>query len=232
MKLILLPGMDGTGKLFAPLLSALPKSIEPVVVSYPVNVELTWGRLTQEVEKQCPSGEPYAVLAESFSGPVALRMGAHSALKPKAIILCASFIHNPLQNYAALFKLAIKCGCFRFQAPQFVVREFLLGANVRSEIVNQFYAAVNSVDSTVMASRAKMILDLNAEAELTSCDVPILYVRATRDRLVSVGNVEVMKELNPKMQIVEIEGPHFIVQRAPFQLVEALSSFLSSVNRN
>ena len=33
--LVLLPGMDGTGDLFAPLLSALPPALRTIVVRYP-----------------------------------------------------------------------------------------------------------------------------------------------------------------------------------------------------
>jgi hypothetical protein len=40
MKLILLSGLDGTGKLFAAFIEALPKTIETQVVSYPLLVLL------------------------------------------------------------------------------------------------------------------------------------------------------------------------------------------------
>lgn len=225
MKLLLLPGMDGTGKLFEPLLRVLPAELEPIVVSYPNRIQ-TWQELQRKVEEVSPSEAPYVVLAESFSGPVALRIGVHAMNKPRAIVLCASFCQNPVSRHAVLCELAIKLGLLTLQAPEFVVRTLLLGDNASSEVINRFYEAVRSVDSKVLASRARMILNLNVETELTTCDVPILYVRATKDRLVSSETVEVMKELNPKMQVAEVEGPHFIVQRAPYQLVDALSSFL------
>jgi len=35
MKIVLLPGLDGTGNLFNPLLKAIPQNSEVIVVSYP-----------------------------------------------------------------------------------------------------------------------------------------------------------------------------------------------------
>ena len=37
IRLVLLPGMDGTGILFEPLLEILPSDLHAKVVSYPVN---------------------------------------------------------------------------------------------------------------------------------------------------------------------------------------------------
>jgi hypothetical protein len=33
--LLLLPGMDGTGRMFAPLIARLPASLEPRAIAYP-----------------------------------------------------------------------------------------------------------------------------------------------------------------------------------------------------
>ena len=40
-RLVLLPGMDGTGDLFAGLASALPSSFQPIVVAYPKDKPLS-----------------------------------------------------------------------------------------------------------------------------------------------------------------------------------------------
>ena len=40
VKLVLLPGMEGTGSLFAPFLKELPDWVQPVVVSYPTDQAL------------------------------------------------------------------------------------------------------------------------------------------------------------------------------------------------
>ena len=42
LQLVLLPGMDGTGDLFDPLLSALPAAPPPVVLRYPAREPLDY----------------------------------------------------------------------------------------------------------------------------------------------------------------------------------------------
>jgi hypothetical protein len=58
MKWILLPGFDGTGMLFAPLLRALPPGIEPVVVSYPADWACSAEELVGIALAHLPANEP------------------------------------------------------------------------------------------------------------------------------------------------------------------------------
>ena len=44
VSLVLLPGLDGTGELFQPLLRALPNELQPIVLSYPNRDQLDRSR--------------------------------------------------------------------------------------------------------------------------------------------------------------------------------------------
>ena len=73
--LVLLPGMDGTGDLFAPLLSALPPALRTIVVRYPCDRPLAmpnWRR----TRARAPQDQPFVLLGESFSGPIAAAIAA------------------------------------------------------------------------------------------------------------------------------------------------------------
>ena len=72
MKLLLLPGMDGTGELFSDLRDTLAGESEPVVIRYPSNKELSFYELAELVQKCFPVEEPFVIIAESFSVPVAV----------------------------------------------------------------------------------------------------------------------------------------------------------------
>lgn len=54
-RLVLLPGMDGTGTLFEPLLDVLAAEWEPIVVRYPPDEALGYDALL-EVVRACHSG--------------------------------------------------------------------------------------------------------------------------------------------------------------------------------
>ena len=73
MRLMLLPGMDGTGRLFGPLLRILPPGLEVTVFAYPPNRPCGYAELLPLVESTAvPEGGEFVVLGESFSGPLAL----------------------------------------------------------------------------------------------------------------------------------------------------------------
>ena len=95
MKLVLLPGLDGTGLLFEPLLEALPATLRRQVVTSPTDRKLTLHELADHVEGQLPQDEDYVLLAESFSGLVALALVAEKQLQPRGLIFCASFATPP-----------------------------------------------------------------------------------------------------------------------------------------
>lgn len=98
MKLVLLPGMDGTGRLFAPLLSRLDDRLEPVVIAYPGHEQLDYDQLHEFVRARLPKGEPFILLGESFSGPVAITLAATAPTGLCGLILCATFMRFRRQS--------------------------------------------------------------------------------------------------------------------------------------
>ena len=63
LTLLLLPGMDGTGALFDDFVKLLPGWIEPVVVGYPRDRQLSYDQLSRIVESVVPSDVPFVILA-------------------------------------------------------------------------------------------------------------------------------------------------------------------------
>ena len=97
MKLLLLPGMDGTGELFSDLRDTLAGESEPVVIRYPSNKELSFYELAELVQKCFPVEEPFVIIAESFSVPVAVICAAKKPANLKALVLCAGFVTSPIK---------------------------------------------------------------------------------------------------------------------------------------
>lgn len=77
MRLVLLPGLDGTGRLFQPLLAHLPSTIDPLVISYS-NLAGTYAEMLPAARKELPPDRPFVLLAESFSGPAAIALAANA----------------------------------------------------------------------------------------------------------------------------------------------------------
>src|SRR5215472_15855847 len=74
VSVILLPGLDGTGRLFDPLLKELPADLHARVVTYPTDARLDYAALEGLVEAALPKNDPFIIAAEAFSGPVAIRL--------------------------------------------------------------------------------------------------------------------------------------------------------------
>lgn len=76
-KLIILPGLHGTGTLHAEFLSALSGTFErSQVLAYPSDETLGYAELETLVRAELPGSEPFVLLGESFSGPIALAIAA------------------------------------------------------------------------------------------------------------------------------------------------------------
>jgi pimeloyl-[acyl-carrier protein] methyl ester esterase len=93
--IVLLPGMDGTGKLFAGFVAALGDAARPVVVAYPTDSQLDYRQLIDVARTFLPLGEPFVLLGESFSGPIAIALAAERPAGLFALVLCCSFAPNP-----------------------------------------------------------------------------------------------------------------------------------------
>ena len=93
--LVFMPGLDGTGLSFEPILPLLPADAKITIVRYPTDKLLSFEETVECAAAQIPAGNPPVVIAESFSGPVAIQMIGSRRVKAKALILCATFAKSP-----------------------------------------------------------------------------------------------------------------------------------------
>ena len=134
IQLVLLPGLDGTGVLFRPLLKKLPHYIQPIVVTYPTDKELGYDELLPIVLKKLPQGAPFVLLGESFGGPLSLRVAATRPAGLKALILSASFLSCPHHFVPAWTAPLVRA--FPFRAfPKLVQLKALLGGYATAELL-------------------------------------------------------------------------------------------------
>lgn len=222
--LVLLPGMDGTGMLFEPLLDALPADVSARVVRYPTDASLSYEALVTRVLAQLADDEPFVLVAESFSGPIALRVAATRPAGLRAIVLCASFAISPVPVPAALAKVArprlLRAAPFSLQAP------IMLGAGADAPLRGLLRSALEAVSPNVLAFRIGEVLRVDVTDALAACPVPLLYLRATRDRLVSARSRDHVVAHQPRASVVDIDGPHLLLQRRPAECWRAMVAFL------
>ena len=114
--IVLLPGLDGTGLLFRPLIEKLPAYIKPIVVNYPTDEKLGYADLLPLALNALPKNEPFILLGESFSGPLSIMLAVSRPPGLKAVVLSTSFVKCPqrlipkwaeLQVFATLFRASV-----------------------------------------------------------------------------------------------------------------------------
>jgi hypothetical protein len=69
-RIMLLPGLDGTGRLFKPFIKAAPPHLSPIPVALPPDL-LSYGELANRIAATLPN-DRFVLIAESYSGPLAL----------------------------------------------------------------------------------------------------------------------------------------------------------------
>jgi len=225
-RLILLPGLDGTGELFGPLLGVLPNHLPIRVVGYPTDQPLRYDDLLGAIVGQLAAEERMVLIAESFSGPLALRFAAMNPQRVQAVILCASFIRSPLPQWLRFFA---RPGLFRLPPPAFALRRLLLGRRAGSELVRMARDAIRKVRPQVLAARLEDVFDVDCTDALRQCTAPILYLAAARDALVPRSSVNAIRAIRSDVRVRTFDGPHLLLQSEPVAVWREIEPFLEEI---
>jgi len=223
--LVLLPGLDGTEIFFRPLLAALPRWIEPVVVTYPTSGTNYYSDLLAVVQAAVADSEGFYVLGWSFSGPLALMLAAKRQSKVRGVILCASFVRLPLPGLSWL-RFAISSPVVHLVRLAHRATMWLSSYSTDKYRYDKS-ATWTRVPSEILAVRVREILALDARDCLRGMQRPVLYLAGSKDRVVPSWNAEdVVREL-PTTKIVTIDGPHLALYTNPCAAVQAIVGFVN-----
>lgn len=225
---LFLPGIDGSGRLFRPLLAAVPRGLAPEVVSYPPDEPLGYDALVEQVRRRLPRGR-FVLLAESFSGPVALRLAAERPRGLVALVLAATFLRRPLSPLLHPIRGLVGARMFGLRPPAPLVRHFLAGDDAPDAVVAEVQAAVSEVSPEVMAHRSLEALRVDVREALGRVAAPLLLVAPRHDRLIRTDVSDEVRALRPDAEIASLAGPHMILQRAPHASLAAIEEWLGRV---
>jgi pimeloyl-ACP methyl ester carboxylesterase len=221
-----LPGLDGTGDLFAPLLAELPEAFEARVVQYPPDRSLGYEALASLIARHLPGTQPFALVGESFSGPLALMVAAKAPPGLASVALVASFHRRPVAPWLAALRPMVSA-IFSRPPPEFVVRHLLAGSDASADLIAKFRSAVAGVRPEVLSARVHAALDVDASGALAACRVPLLYLGGTEDRLLRRAIPAEIRAILPSAEVRQLAAPHLVLQRRPREAAAALIDFLA-----
>jgi pimeloyl-ACP methyl ester carboxylesterase len=222
--IVLLPGMDGTGELFSQFVLLKPVDVEVTVIALPQQPG-SYSDLERLIEPCIPADVPFVLLAESFSGPLAIRLAAKRPPNLRGLILCNSFAAPPR---AACWKILPWGAIFHFPPPNIILRRYLAGDNASLSLLADIRRTLSTVPSRILASRLRTLLSSNSQAALRALDAPILYLRGTADHLVTESAYRAIAEIVPSAKRCDIPGPHMLIQARPVEVWQAITEFVAT----
>ena len=220
MRVILLPGLDGTGELLAEFAAALAPEFDPSVLPYPPDRVLDYPQLTAWVRERLPRDEPFALVAESYSGPVALALAAERPADLVGVVLCASFAKAPRPRWGPLLGLMPLAALGRL--PLILLMPLLMGRWSSRRWAGRVHAALRGVAPAVLRQRLRDVTTVDLASCIGRIACPLLYLRASRDRLVGADNWQLIRDASRHAVCIEIEGPHFLLQAKPRECAAAI----------
>jgi pimeloyl-[acyl-carrier protein] methyl ester esterase len=227
LDIVLLPGFDGTGRLSRSFAGALPPQLTPSVIAYPTDGPESYSDLETRVRNLLPGDRAFAIIAESFSGPIAIRIAAKKPKGLVALVLVGTFVHNPVRFVPTWMKSLVGSYLFHIPPPAWMVRQFVAGSDAPGEIVSAALAAWCEVKPDVLAMRLREALAVDAADDFLAVTLPMLYVSGTQDRLLAPSTVDALQRLRPDLEVAVIAAPHFVLQRRPAQAADLIADFLA-----
>lgn len=222
--LVLLPGLDGTGLLFADFADSFEPDVKIIVASYPTDIPLSYAELESVARSFLPQDQPFFLLAESFSGPIGISIAASAPPGLLGLVLCCSFARSPAPMAALLRPLV---GIVPVSVlPVRLLGFFLLGRFSSAAFLGALAKALALIAAPVLRARARAVLSVDVSASLPKVKVPVLYLRASEDRIVSRASSELVASLTPETKVVEFVAPHFLLQVLPSPVASRVAEFM------
>ncbi len=224
LKIVLLPGMDGTGDLFKYLLSHL-EPYDTQVIPLPQSGSQDYTTLINYLKTRLPN-EDYILIAESFSGALATKLINEDIHQPKKIIFVATFLTPPNPILLSIAKKLPLKTLAKLPLSQYFQKQLFIGESAEQDLVELFQDILNKISAEVLSDRIKSMQSLSINNPTR--DIPCLYIQASSDRLVSSNKYNEFKKYFSNIELIQFEGPHFILQTKPKECADVIAEFIST----
>jgi len=227
-RLVMLPGLDGTGKRFAEFIRRVGPAVEVQVIAYPCDEALGYAELEPLVRAALPAGRPFVLLAESFSGPLAIRIAADPPPGLRGVILCGAFARNPVPWLGWARPIAVWLPVKSL--PRWLRSILMWGSVDPHRAPAAADRATAGVAASVIRHRLGEVLSVDESRRLRSIAVPMLVIGARRDRIVARAATQRILAAAPHAQYTEIDGPHLLLQTRLEECTLCILQFLRRWN--
>lgn len=206
LPLVLLPGLHGTAELLQPLIRHLTLVSPVVPIDYPSDQLLSYDDLTHFVLARAPDGS-FAVLGESFSGPVAIKVAAREA-RVSALILAATFARLPVPEWAR----PVMGWSRKLPIPPRAAAWMLAGRHATPALRAALTDTIAKLPSELIHFRLAAASTCDARAELAATRCPLLCLSGRRDWLTGRHALASIVTSRPDADVRRLDAGHMLLE--------------------
>jgi len=215
----MLPGLDGTGELFASLRKEL-QDCEVIVISY--NNFSNYNTYVEYIFSKLPR-EDYIIVAESFSGYIAYLLALKKPTGLKGIVFIASFLELPKSHI--FIRLLLYTKIYHLKISKLIIKYFLLNRCKDKSTINLVYKVVNQIPKSTISKRLELILSLTKPFK--KVNINSIYIQPSSDYLVSKRAVEAFVNLFDNIKFAKVKAGHLLLQSNPKESADIITDFIA-----
>ncbi|UUY08119.1 alpha/beta fold hydrolase [Pseudomonas sp. J452] len=223
MRLLLLPGLNGSNRLFAPLLPWLD-DVPVVALQLPAQGPQDSDSLVTTLLPQL-GDSPFILLGESFSGHLAYQLALRQPPGLRGVIFAAAFLRRPhpllaLSRYLPLPK--------RLLSNDQLLQLFCVGRKANPALLTLLREEIRQLPDTLLRARLHSLACLQEPGQPLA--VPALHLWPQQDRLVSRNAAASLSRHCSDLRQIALEGPHFILQSRAEACAQAIKEFVAELD--
>jgi pimeloyl-ACP methyl ester carboxylesterase len=220
--LLLLPGFDGTGILFADFQKAIEPQYRIIVASY--QDEVTFEEYVEKVTASLPT-DACVLIAESFSGPIAMALMQKHPGRIKSVVLCATFLVSPFRLLTRFAHLLPARALHARTLTRRLLQLMCLNGEPQQRI-EQVCETVVRLSARTLKQRLDVLSHVDMRSSAREIETPALILQPMRDRLISEARYRELAKVFALGTLQKIDGPHLLLQSRPQECWRAIREFL------
>ena len=235
--LILVPGIDGTGKLFYRQIPRLERSFDVRATRLrddAATMQELVHDLHAEVTRLAPDGRKVTLLGESFGGALTLSYALAYPERVERLVILNSFAHFGSKAMLHVGYHLLRATPWRMMR---VIRQLnarrMHSPHTERHEIQRFHDLMRETTRQGYLSRLRILQDYDLRHHLPAIGAPVLFLAADRDTLVpAVQQARLMSELTPggSMRVLEGHG-HSCLIAPDIDLSEIIDEWVTHAHR-
>jgi pimeloyl-[acyl-carrier protein] methyl ester esterase len=210
LDVLLLPGFHGSTTLFDALVRVAPPWARPVPMALPVEPLDSYQSIFTIAVASVRSLSTPIIVAESFSGPLAVLLARELETEVSLLVLVNTFVRFPYPRIRPLLPWA---ALGRWGRAPAALRPLLAGGN--AHWAARLSAEAFAVPRNVFDARVAAVVHADVVREFSGLTCRTVILVGTKDRLIGPSCAGEMCALRPDAIAEKIDAPHLLLQMAP-----------------